>query len=446
MTSHHNPADSARSTTPARSLPQVVSRFIATETASGVLLVIAGLIALCWANSPWGDAYRALWRTAIDLQVGSYHLHLDLRHAVNDGLMVLFFFVVGLEIKRELVGGELSSPRVAALPVIAAIGGMAVPAGLFLIIAGGGDAANGWGIPMATDIAFALAVLALVGHRVPSAIKLIVLTFAIVDDIGAIAVIAIFYSDSIHLGWLALAVAGVVLTFGLRRARVDWVPIYLALAFAAWLGAFESGVHATIAGVALALATPTKALAPVEAVSRWVDRLTHRPTGELANQLGIVARSAASPAEYLEARLHPATSLIILPLFALANSGVEINSNMLSGVTQQRVFLGVVVGLVVGKMGGILLATYIGKRLGLLSLPAGVGWFDIAIVGALGGIGFTVSLFVAGLAFESVASTEAAQLGVLVASGAAATLACVLVLLRPRPKGDAAPDHTIAVP
>lgn len=428
----HSLSEFPRRATPARSLPTVVARFIATETASGVLLVVAGVVALVWANSPFGDSYRSFWQTAINLDVGSFHLHLDFRHAVNDGLMTLFFFVVGLEIKRELVGGELSNPRVAALPVIAAIGGMVVPVVLFLVIAGSAPATSGWGVPMATDIAFALAVLALLGDRVPSSIKLIVLTFAIVDDVGAILVIALFYTDAIHLGWLALAAAGVLVTFALRRARVDWVPVYLVAAYAAWLGAYKSGVHATIAGVALALATPTRALAPVAVVDRWVDRLTQRPTGEHAHQLGIVVRSAASPAEFLEARLHPATSLVILPLFALANAGVEVHSGMLDGATPRRVFLGVVVGLVVGKLVGILGATWLGSRLGVLTLPDDAGWFDMATVAALGGIGFTVSLFVAGLAFDGRAATDAAQLGVLVASFAAATLTVVVALVAAR--------------
>ncbi len=283
MTNNHDPSDSARRATPARSLPTAVARFIATETASGILLVAAGVIALVWANSPWGDTYRSFWDTAVRVAVGSLRLDLDMRHLVNEGLMALFFFVVGLEIKRELLHGELNDRRVAAFPVFAAIGGMAVPALVFLVLTAGTDASAGWGIPVATDIAFALGVLALLGDRVPSTLKLVMLALAIVDDIGAIVVIALFYSDSLQGEWLVVAAAGVVVTVALRRSRVDWSPAYVGLALLTWYATYRSGVHATIAGVALAFTTPTVALAPTAVVQRWfaglpIDRAAPMPT------------------------------------------------------------------------------------------------------------------------------------------------------------------------
>jgi NhaA family Na+:H+ antiporter len=406
----------ARQATPARSLPGVVARFIRTETSGGIALLLAAAAALLWANSPWRGGYDALWHTRLLVAVGPFRVDEDLRHFINDGVMALFFFVVGLEIKRELVRGELSDRRVAALPVFAAVGGMVVPAALYAAAAGHGPAGHGWGIPMATDIAFALGVLALLGSRVPSSLKLFLLTLAIVDDIGAIVVIAVFYGGALHLLALAAALGGVAATIALRKLRVDWPPIYVALAVVTWYATYRSGVHATIAGVALALTTPAHSIAPTDAGRRWAQDLSDEPNAREIRQMTIVARESISPAEQLEELLHPAASFFVLPLFALANTGVEVRGDVLASTDARRVAAGVVLGLVVGKLLGILAGAWAGTRLRIAVLPAGVRWGQLAGAAALGGIGFTVSLFIAGLAFDNPVLTDAGKAAILSAS------------------------------
>ncbi|HWC11631.1 MAG TPA: Na+/H+ antiporter NhaA, partial [Acidimicrobiales bacterium] len=254
---------------PGRRMPRVLREFLETEAAGGIVLLVAAVVAVVWANSPWSASYRTLWHTEFSLQLGRFGLQMDLQHWVNDGLMVLFFFVVGLEIKRELVAGDLRELRVAAVPAIAAAGGMVVPALLFLAITATGGEARGWGIPMATDIAFALGVVTVLGSRVPRSLKLFLLTLAIVDDIGAILVIAVFYADDIQFAWLATAVlllAGIVV---LRRARVVWVLPYVVIGLVVWLATEASGVHATIAGVALGLLAPARPLTAAAVARHW---------------------------------------------------------------------------------------------------------------------------------------------------------------------------------
>ena len=362
-----------------RTRTQMVREFLRTEVAGGVVLLAAAVVALVWVASPWADAYDDLW-----------HWH-DLRHWVNDGLMALFFFVVGLEIKRELVVGDLREPRHAALPVLAALGGMVVPAGLYLAVNAGRAGADGWGIPMATDIAFALGVVAVLGRRVPASLKLFLLALAIVDDLGAIAVIAVFYSGSIDGRWLGLAVGALVAVALLWRAGVRSLPVHVALAVATWWFVYESGVHATIAGVALAL------LVPVDV------------------------------GDDVEHALHPWTSFVVVPLFALANAGVALDPGALDADGATAVALGVAVGLVVGKTAGISLFAWLAVRLGLAHKPIGASWAQLVGVAAVAGIGFTVSLFVAGLAFDDVALEDAAKLGILVASVAAGLLGWLLL-------------------
>lgn len=429
----------ARRSKPARSLPPVVARFLRTEAAGGIALVVAALVALVWANSPWSGSYEALWHSDVTLRLGVFRVEQDLRHFVNDALMTLFFFVVGLEIKREVVHGELADRRVAALPVFAAIGGMVVPALLYAVVAGGGPAGRGWGIPMATDIAFAIGVLALLGSRAPTSLKLFLLTLAIVDDVGAIIVIAVFYSGTLDANALAAAAAGLAVTVALRRLRVDWSPLYISLSVAVWYAAYRSGVHPTIAGVALALTTPTNRLAPAELARRWAEDLSDAPTAGEVHQMTLLARESVSPAEHLEELLHPVTSFVVLPLFALANAGVAIRSGLLSGPGAARVAAGIAVGLVVGKLLGIAGGAWLGTRLRLAVLPPGIRWPHIAGAGALGGIGFTVSIFITGLAFETGARHDAAKLAVLVASVAASVIgAAILISTRPADEGQAA--------
>jgi NhaA family Na+:H+ antiporter len=404
-----------------------VHRFIETEAASGLVLVAVTVVALAWANSPWQHSYETLWHNPIVLQAGGLRVAEDLRHFVNDGLMAMFFFVVALEIKREIVRGELADLRVAALPVFAAIGGMAVPACLYLLVTAGSGAEHGWGIPMATDIAFALGVLALLSRRLPASLKLLLLTLAIVDDIGAIIVIAVFYGGTLDLTALAVAVGFLAAAAVLLRMRIDWPPVYAALALAAWYATYRSGVHATIAGVAFGLLTPARALAPTETVQRWALDLSDEPTASEVQQMMVIARESVSPAEHLEVRLHPFTSFVVLPLFALANAGVVIHRDMLGTGSARAVAAGVALGLVVGKVVGIMAGSWTATRLRLAVLPEGVSWAHVAGIAALGGIGFTVSLFISSLAFDDPQLVDAAKRAILVASTADALVGAIVL-------------------
>jgi NhaA family Na+:H+ antiporter len=366
--------------------------FLRTEAAGGAVLLAAAGAALVWANVA-GASYHDVWTTTLRVGTGRAAIELDLQHWVNDGLMAVFFFVVGLEIKRELVEGELRDPRTAALPAIAALGGMVVPALLYLAWTAGTPARDGWGIPMATDIAFAVGVLTLLGSRVSSAVKLFVLTLAIVDDIGAIIVIALFYSDGIDLRWLFGALLVVVATVLARRVTSNLLA-YVPLALALWVCTYQSGVHATLAGVALGLLTPTR------------------------------ARDGSRPLDRLEHRLHPVASFAVIPLFALANAGIVVSAGALSDAFGSRVTWAVLTGLVVGKLVGVAGATLLGARLGVGRLPSGMTVRELFGAGVVAGIGFTVSLFIADLAFSGQeAVLNDTKIGVLVASvvaGAAA--------------------------
>ena len=390
----------------ARGVPGFVVRFVATESSGGLVLAAAVVVALLWANSPWQHGYDSLWQATVHVHLGPIRVVDDLRHLVNDGLMAVFFFVVGLEITREVVVGELADVRVAALPVLGALGGMAAPALLYLAIAGGGAGGHGWGIPMATDIAFSLGVLSLVGSRAPGSLKLFLLTLAIVDDVGAIVVIALFYGGSIKAVATMAAVALVALTWALRRRGIGHPVLLAAIAVAAWYATYRSGIHATIAGVALALVTPA------------------RPGDDDRGR---------SPAERLEQRLHPLSTFAVLPVFALANAGLHLRTGMLRPTDAGAVAIGVAVGLVVGKALGIVGGAWLGTRLRVATLPPDLTWRHVAGAAALGGIGFTVSLFVAGLAFSDAALVDAATLGIFAASLAAAAIgATVLATAGPR--------------
>jgi NhaA family Na+:H+ antiporter len=362
------------------------------------VLLVAAVVALAVANSPLADSYADLLHHPLGSELGPVDLREDVRHWVNDGLMAVFFFVVGLEIKRELVVGELQGVRRAALPAIAALGGMVVPAVIYALWNAGGDGARGWGIPMATDIAFALGVLALLASRVPSSLRLFLLSLAIVDDLGAIVVIAVFYADTIETGWLLGAVATVGLVLAMRAARVTAVAAYAVPAVVLWCCTLQSGVHATIAGVVLGGLTPV------------------RPVG------------GRSIGELLEQRLHPWTSFAVVPLFALANAGVSLGSDGLADAASSRVTWGIVTGLVVGKLVGIVAAVALGRRLGLGHLADDVAPHHVAGVALVAGIGFTVSLFVADLAFVDESLLAQAKLGVLGASVVAGVLGALTLV------------------
>ncbi|MEM7272913.1 MAG: Na+/H+ antiporter NhaA [Actinomycetota bacterium] len=409
----------------ARAVARPMVRFLAQETASGVMLLLATAAALVWVNLPGelGESYHHFWATHLDLTVGSWVVFDEsLEHVVNDALMVLFFFVVGLEIKSELVVGDLREPRVAALPAIAALGGMIVPALIYTAVVTGGEGANGWGVPMATDIAFAVGVLALLGPIVPARLKLFLLTLAIVDDIGAILVIAVFYTSSIAFAWLGLAALLVVLVAVMTQSRIWYTPLYAVLGFGIWYATFQSGVHATIAGVVLGLVAPaTPLLGP-----RVFESLEDVLAGENAKPDQVFdanwkIKETISVTTRLTGLLSPWTSFIIVPLFALANAGIEISGGALSGALGSRVTWGIVLGLVIGKTAGISLFTWAAVRWRIASLPAGVSMGHVVGGGAVAGIGFTVALFIAKLAFVDEAGValpfqEEAILGILFAS------------------------------
>ena len=413
----------------AKFVARPVLRFIDREVAGGILLLVATAAALIWANSAWADGYQNFWHAEIELAVGSWHLpHLSVGHFVNDALMALFFFVVGLEIKRELVTGDLSSFRAAALPAIAALGGMVVPAALYLTLNGAGEASRGWGIPMATDIAFAVGIVALLGARVSPKIKLFLLTLAIVDDIGAIAVIAIFYTSDLSTNWLLLAVAGLAAVWLLQRLRVWAIPIYVALGIFIWYATLESGVHATIAGVALGLLTPARPLLNQRDAQQIVDALPSNANVAEVRHASFLAQESVPLTERLENMLHPFTAFMIIPIFALANAGISLSSDKISAAASSSVTMGIVLGLVVGKPLGIALFAWVATRFGF-PLPDGVRWPQFIGMGFAAGIGFTVSIFVAGLAFESYAITDLAKIGILIASLVAAIAALLLLRL-----------------
>jgi len=385
------PDRAAPQPTPGFASTRALREFLQTEAAGGVLLVAAAVVGLLWANSPWDAAYDALWSAGSGLHIGAWEPSLDLRGWVNEGLMAIFFLVVGLEVKRELLLGELRERRRAVLPIVAAIGGMVLPALIYVALNPSPPEVDGWGIPMATDIAFAVGVLALVAPGIPPALRLFILTLAIVDDIGAIVVIALVYSSGIEPAWVATALVVVLVVMLLNRLGVTRAPVFVLLGVLLWVAIYESGVHPTIAGVAMGLLTP-------------VSRL-----------------------EALEHRLHGWSSLLIVPLFALANAGVRLSASAVDDAATSTITIGVVVGLVLGKTLGIAGATWGAVRFGVADLPRGATWRQLAGVAALGGIGFTVSLLIASLAYDDAALIDQAKIGVLVASVVAMLLATVLL-------------------
>jgi NhaA family Na+:H+ antiporter len=437
----------------ARRVVQPLQAFLEAETSSGMLLLAAAVAALAWANSPWSGAYEALWRTVVSLRIGGVVLTHDLRHWVNDGLMSLFFLVVGLEIKREFVTGELRDVRRAAVPVIAAIGGMIVPALLYVAVNVGGNGTRGWAIPMATDIAFALGVLTLAARRTPAGVKPFLLTLAIVDDIGAIVVIAVFYSSGVSLFALGVAAVLVTVIIALQRLDVRATLVYVALGLGVWLALFESGVHATIAGVVLGLITPAVAFQRPKAVSDEAVRTASqtvddpRPPDADAPQwlrLATLSREAVSPLARVEGALHPWTSNVIIPLFALANAGVSLSADALARAASSRITIGIVVGLVAGKILGIVGASALAVRSGIGRLGEGVEWMAVIGTGAVAGIGFTVSIFITDLAFPGKALAADAKIGIFAASLLSGVLGVVVFRLARPEQRRSTPESTTA--
>ena len=406
-------------------------RFARIESAGGFLLLACTVVALAWANSPWAPGYHHLWETPLELGAGGRRLSLTLHHFINDGLMAVFFFLVGLEIKREMLVGELASLRQAALPIAAAIGGMVVPASLYAMLNAGGPGALGWGIPMATDIAFALGVVALMGPRVPLSLKIFLTALAIVDDIGAVLVIAFFYTAELSMGALMTAGVLLVLLAGCNAAGVRHPVAYVLLGLALWGAVFASGIHATIAGVLLAMTIPARTridedefLVRGQALLADFARASGPDTTVLTNsdqqhalhRLEMACEQAQAPLLRMEHALHGVVAFGIMPIFALANAGVHLGGGMLAGLTWP-VTNGILLGLVVGKPLGITLFAWLATRAGLTRLPAGASWRALIGVSCLGGIGFTMSIFIASLAFPgSPALLDSAKVGILGAS------------------------------
>jgi NhaA family Na+:H+ antiporter len=421
---------------PPRRLPVPLREYLREEAAGGVALTAAAALALAWANSPWRAAYDALWETTLAVRLGRFAIEADLRHWVDDGLMTLFFLVVGLEIKRELVAGELASWRRAALPVLAAAGGMAVPAAIYAAVNAGGPGAPGWGVPMATDIAFALGVLALLGPRVPSSLKVFLLTLAVVDDLGSIAVVALFYSRGVELGTLALAAGLLVVVAALVRAGVWWLPLHVGLGLAVWLTMWHSGVSPALAGVAMGLLTPARPTAPPEAArdvgGALAGQLADDPHPPRLREMLREARGTVPLAERLAHDLHPVSAFLVVPLFALANAGISLERGALAGAGAGAVLGGVVAGRVVGKLAGIAAATWLAVRLGLADRPEGASWAQLAGVATVAGIGFTVPLFVADLAFPDGRFQAPVKVGLLAASVIAGAAGALVLWLAAR--------------
>jgi NhaA family Na+:H+ antiporter len=448
-------------------------QFAHTASSGGIVLLATTALALGWANSPWAGSYHHLWETTVGLTIGGWAPRLTLHHLINDGLMAVFFFLVGLEIERETIAGELASIRRAALPMVAALGGMVVPALLYTLVNRGGVGAAGWGVPMATDIAFALGVLALLGDRVPTGLKVFLAALAIVDDIGAVLVIADFYSGGVSWGALGAAAALLALAAGANAAGFRRPGSYAAIGIALWAAVLLSGVHATVAGVLLAMTIPVRtriaegtflvgarrALADFDAAA--LDSSANPHTTVLGNaghhtaleELETLCEAAQPPLIRMEHALHGVVAFVIMPLFALANAGVTLDAGTLSAAATHPVTIAALVGLLVGKPIGIVLFSWLAVWMRWAALPAGVTWRSLSGAGALGGIGFTMALFIAALAFPPTGDAGAtgasplldeAKVGVLAASLLAGLAGWLL--LRASPRGLGPPSDADVAP
>ena len=433
---------------PARRAVQRVLRpiehFLHVEASSGIALLISAIVALVWANSASASSYDALWHAPVVLGLGPWTATTTVHFWINDGLMVIFFFVVGLEIRREIHEGELADVRRAALPIAAAIGGMIVPALIYFAFNRGLPTQGGWGVPMATDIAFAVGVLALLGKRVPAALRVLLLALAIIDDIGAILVIAIFYSSGVSPVGFAVVAGGIALVLLFQKVGVRHAPLYVLPGVVIWAGCLLAGIHPTIAGVIVGMLTParpwfgedgfvTAAREAIEEFTARTEKGDHRAEDLLGalRHVRTAQREAVAPTVRLQAMLHPYVAFGIMPLFALANAGVAIDGSSFASPELFPVFAGVTLGLVLGKPLGVVLMCLLTAKLKLATIPKGVTFAGLALVGGVAGIGFTMAIFIAGLAFSAPAPLAAAKLGVLVASfvaGVAALIAGRLVL------------------
>lgn len=437
---------------PAERIAQPFKRFMALSSAGGLVLLFCTIVAMLWANSGWADVYHHIFHDLeIEISIGSLHLSHGLAHWINDALMAIFFLVVGLEIKRELVVGELSSPRKAALPIVAALGGMVAPALIFAALNWGQPSIRGWGVPMATDIAFALGIICLLGKRAPVGLKVFLTSLAIVDDLGALIVIAVFYTEQLNTTALFDATLVVCVMAFLNILKVRKIIPYLIAGVFLWYFVLESGVHATIAGVLTACCIP--ASARVDSIRFLESSKNALSIFESAAKPGHCVRTSDTqrsavitlernaehvlpPLHRLELLLHPWAAFLIIPIFAVANAGLHVGHDA-AGTLTSNLTLGVILGLFLGKPLGIFIACWISCRLGIAALPSGANWKQLLGVGFLGGIGFTMALFIANLAFPTAHDLEAAKMGIMLASFLSAVTGSVLLIMAAPSTADA---------
>jgi len=424
-----------------------LEKFLHIEAFSGVVLLLAAAAALIWANSPYADGYHHFWHTAVSFSIGSWSVSESLHFLINDGLMTIFFLVVGMEIRREIHEGALANMRLAALPLAAALGGVVVPALIYFALNPGGEAAHGWAVPTATDIAFAVGVLALLGRSIPSNVRVFLLALAIIDDIVAVLIIAVFYSGGMDYSGFIIAAIGILMVLGMQRIGIASAYAYVLPGAVLWFGLLKTGAHPTLAGVVLGLMTPvftTRSLIhPLEMASKAVrDLLNHAETdkqdphhlAQPLKQLRQAQRDLLPPVSRVQMALHPYVAFGIMPLFALANAGVSLDGIDMSASASMSVMLGVLIALVVGKPLGIIGASFLMVRMGWCALPPGVSWGGVCLIGLLAGIGFTMSIFIATLAFNDPNLLGAAKLGILLASLSAAVLGLAWGFLQAKSK------------
>ena len=439
-----------------REILHIFNTFFHNESTGGILLLVCAIVAVTLASVPGGEWFESIWTTHASIGIGDFSIEMSLRHWINDALMAIFFFVVGLEIKREMLVGQLSSIKRSALPIVAALGGMLVPAGIYWAFnAGHPESIQGWGIPMATDIAFAIGILSLLGNRVPPSLKVFLTALAIVDDIGAIIVLAIFYpTHALHLEYLAYAGLILAVLAAFNALKVKNKYLYILPGIAMWYFTFLSGIHATIAGVLLAMVIPSKGsineIRFQSRISLLLEKfkltsnrktivLTSPEQQHIIHSMSTELKSVDPLLHRFESKLHPIVTFIIMPLFALANAGVALDFSSISSGGLSPVTLGIVLGLLIGKPAGIFLFSFVSIRLKLAARPTGVTWTQLLSISVLGGIGFTMSIFINNLAFSSESLVDIGKISILVASASAAILGLLAMSLSCRGK---APELT----
>jgi NhaA family Na+:H+ antiporter len=408
-----------------------VERYLHNESTGGILLFASALVAMIWANSPWSDSYFHLWEHELSLRISEYEIGNDLHHWINDGLMAMFFFVIGLELKREIMAGELSDLRKAMLPLGAAVGGMVVPALIYIIINPSGPENNGWGIPMATDIAFAMGIISLLGKRVPITLKIFLTALAIADDLGAVLVIAFFYTSDISLMSLGFGALFLMILIGANYLGVRSTLFYGLIGIGGvWLAFLLSGVHATIAGVVAAIAIPARTKINeqkfIEVLEEKLKEFHTIPPNDVTllepaqyrviENINRLTKAAGTPLQKLESQLHPWVSFVIMPLFALANAGVVLSGDIIANIFSSTITLGVLLGLMIGKFSGVVLFSWLMIKFKFSAMPEGMSWGQLMGLSCLAGVGFTMSLFVTTLAFKNNGFVDDSKIGILAAS------------------------------